>query len=146
MLALFVTGCTGMPRNNVDPNIVTELTPCPSSPNCVSSAEDAGDSHYIDPIAIQGDPDTAWQSLTKILNAEDGFEIVASGERYLRAVATTRILRFKDDVEFLLERDAGRIDVRSASRVGYSDLGKNRERLEDLRKKMIAIGAAVASH
>lgn len=132
-----------MPENIVDPDSVTELDRCPSSPNCVSSAEDTGDSHFIDPISIDGDEDAAWQALQDLLAEDSSFEIVASNERYLRAVATTRILRFKDDVEFLLNREAGAIGMRSASRVGYSDFGKNRSRMEDIRQRMIDAGVAV---
>ncbi|MDT8321219.1 MAG: DUF1499 domain-containing protein [Xanthomonadales bacterium] len=143
IVALLLTGCTGMPENNVDPATVTELARCSSSPNCVSSAN-AGDSHYISPITIQGDPDTAWRILQDILAADDSIEITASEAHYIRAEATTRILRFTDDVEFLLKRDAGRIDMRSASRIGYSDLGKNRKRMEELRQGMIDAGVAGA--
>lgn len=133
-----------MPENNVDPATVTELARCPSSPNCVSSA-DAGDSHYISPITIQGDPDAAWQTLHDILAADDSIEISASEAHYIRAEATTRILRFTDDVEFLLKRKDGQIDIRSASRIGHSDLGKNRKRMEEIRQRMIDAGVAAAS-
>src|SRR6056297_549312 len=117
IVALLLTGCSGMPENNVDPASVTELDRCPSSPNCVSSA-DTGDSHYIAPITIDGDPDAAWQILNNILAGQRGVEITAAGDHYIRAEATTRILRFTDDVEFLLNRDAGQIAMRSASRIG----------------------------
>jgi len=143
LLAQLITGCSGMPENSSDPESVTGLDRCPSSPNCVSSAEDAGDSHYIDPISIDGDPDRAWQALQDLLAEDGSFEIVSANERYLRAVATTRLLRFKDDVEFLLNRESGEIGMRSASRVGYSDLGKNRSRIEDIRQRMIDADVAV---
>lgn len=144
MLALLLTGCTGMPEYTTEPEDVTELAECPASPNCVSSADDADDSHYIAPIAIEGEPDSAWQALKQILAEDGSFEITATADHYIRAVATTAILRFKDDVEFLLKREAGRIEMRSASRVGYSDLGKNRKRMEEIRRRMIEAGAAAA--
>ena len=56
---------------------------------------------------------------------------------YLRAEARTRILRFVDDVEFQVCPDSNQVDMRSGSRVGYSDLGKNRRRLEAIRKFLI---------
>ena len=56
---------------------------------------------------------------------------------YLRAEARTRILRFVDDVEFQVRPDSNQVDMRSGSRVGYSDLGKNRRRLEAIRKFLI---------
>ena len=131
-----------MAQKNVDPATVTELAECPSSPNCVSSAH-ADDSHYIEPISIAGDPDSAWRTLRDLLEAKSNTTITASGDHYIRAEATTTLLRFTDDVEFLLKREAGRIDMRSASRLGYWDLGKNRKRLESIRSEMQESGTAV---
>ena len=131
-----------MPETPIDPDTVTELATCPSSPNCVSTAEGEDDAHSIAPIDIEGDPREAWSTLKSLLEADGSFRITASNDRYLRAVATTRILRFKDDVEFLLDPDQNTIGMRSASRVGYSDLGKNRKRMESIREKMIEAGAA----
>ena len=48
-------------------------------------------------------------------------------------VFISRLMRFRDDVEFLLDREARVFHVRSASRVGYSDLGANAARVERLR-------------
>ncbi len=93
-------------------------------------------SHFIAPLVIGGNVDAAWQTLRDILDADGTISIVASDGHYIRAEAKTRLLRFTDDVEFLLNRDAGAIDMRSASRVGYSDLGKNRSRLEGIRSAM----------
>ena len=52
---------------------------------------------------------------------------------YLRVQFTTQILRFKDDVEFHLVTAGGIVHIRSASRVGYSDFGANRKRVEMIR-------------
>jgi uncharacterized protein (DUF1499 family) len=140
--ALHLAGCSDMPKQNVDHATMTELASCPSSPNCVCSC-DTDESHGIAPITIAGDPDAAWQALKGILEDTSRIEITASGERYIHAVATTRILRFKDDIEFLLDRETGRIEMRSASRVGYSDFGTNRRRMEDLRERMVEAGASI---
>lgn len=140
LLALLLTGCADMPDNSVDPASVTELASCPSSPNCVCSI-DTGDSHYIDPLAVSSKPDAAWQALRDILSADGSISIIASDDDYIRAEAKTRFLRFTDDVEFLLDAEAGVINMRSASRVGYSDLGKNRSRLEGIRSAMREAGA-----
>ena len=61
LLALLLTGCADMADNNVDPATVTELASCPPSPNCVCST-DTGRSHYIDPLAVSGELDAAWQT------------------------------------------------------------------------------------
>ncbi|MEM1080820.1 MAG: DUF1499 domain-containing protein [Pseudomonadota bacterium] len=131
-----------MPKTPVDSADITELATCPSSPNCVSSSSPTDDSHFIEPIQLQDDLDLAWATLLKRLDSDASFTVSESNERYIRAVATTKILRFKDDVEFLLNRDAGTIELRSASRVGYSDMGKNRARMEAIRSALIEAGVA----
>lgn len=140
LLALLLTGCANMSDKNADPATITELTSCPSSPNCVCST-DVGRSHFIEPLTVTGELDAAWETLRGILGADSSISIVASDNHYIRAEAKTRLLRFTDDVEFLLNREAGVIDMRSASRLGYSDLGKNRSRLEGVRSAMRAAGA-----
>lgn len=110
----------------------TRLQPCPSSPNCVCS--DAQDDHAIAPIKLAADPQYTWQRLQDYLSQQRGFTVKQVENDYLKAEARTRLLRFVDDVEFELREDAGIIAVRSASRVGYSDLGANRRRIEKLRR------------
>ena len=61
--------------------------------------------------------------------------IVAAEERYIHAEFTSALFRFVDDVEFLLDSETKTIHVRSASRVGYSDLGVNRRRVEEIRSR-----------
>ena len=114
------------------------LQPCPSSPNCVCS--DATDSHSIEPLAIAGDPQLMWQRLQDYLAQQRGFTIKQVDDHYLRVEAKTRLLRFVDDVEFELRTGDGVIAVRSASRVGYSDLGANRRRIEKIRKALVPDG------
>jgi uncharacterized protein (DUF1499 family) len=118
---------------------MTTLEKCPSTPNCVSSQEVAG-GHRIEPLVINGDAQVAWQTLQNVLAEDSSVTVIASSGSHIRAEAKTRFLRFTDDVDFLLDKDAGIIDMRSASRVGYSDLGKNRSRLEALREKLREAG------
>ena len=108
------------------------LEPCPKTPNCVCS-DDEEPGHAIEPLEIRSDPQSAWRALTAHLGADPAFTIVERRSDYLRAEARTRWLRFVDDVEFHLRPDRNQIAMRSASRVGYSDLGANRRRLEGLR-------------
>lgn len=109
------------------------LAPCPDSPNCVcSQADDAG--HAIAPLPLVGGPAASRARLLEILASEPRVRVVEQQEHYLRAEFTSRLLRFVDDVEFLIgERQ---IDVRSASRLGHSDLGVNRQRIEHLRRRL----------
>ena len=112
--------------------------PCPSSPNCVCS--DATDSHGIEPLVIVGDPQLMWRRLQDYLAQQRGFTIKQVDDHYLRVEAKTRLLRFVDDVEFELRTGDGVIAVRSASWVGYSDLGANRRRIEKIRKALVPDG------
>ena len=114
------------------------LTPCPGSPNCVSS--DMADSQNIAALDIAGDPSEAWQALRAHLEAQPRVTIKISDSSYLRAEFRTRLLRFVDDVEFHLRAEENQIAMRSASRVGYSDLGTNRRRLESVRQALSAAG------
>ena len=116
-----------------------QLAPCPSSPNCVSSlATDEG--HRIAPLAIPGDAATQMASLLAVVGDMPRAEIQVETDNYLWVVFTSRLLRFRDDVEFLLgPGDA--VQVRSASRLGYSDLGVNRQRVETIRARMTAAAA-----
>lgn len=111
------------------------LTPCPSSPNCVSSFA-VDQRHAIAPLTIPGDADAAFGRLEQILRNRADAVISEKREGYLRVELHTTL--FVDDAEFLLDRERHVIQVRSASRVGYSDLGKNRERLEEIRKAVEA--------
>jgi uncharacterized protein (DUF1499 family) len=104
------------------------LRPCPSSPNCVSTeARDAG--HAMPPVAYQGSAAEAQRRARAALLAEPRTRIVDERPGYLRAEARTRILRFVDDVEVVVDSAAHQIRFRSASRVGHSDLGVNRARM-----------------
>jgi len=117
------------------------LAPCPKSPNCVSSqAEDA--QHRIDPIRLSVTPAAAISRLEEVLSKKPRTTVVTKTDRYLHAEVTSRIYRFVDDVEFLVDEQAGVIHCRSASRVGYSDLGVNRARIEQIRTALEAGGPA----
>jgi len=113
------------------------LAPCPSSPNCVSSQAD-DDRHRIEPLAFTGDPDAAFTRLKGVLAARGDTTIIEETPGYLRVELQTTF--FVDDGEFLLDRARQVIQVRSASRVGYSDLGKNRRRMEEIRRAFSPAG------
>jgi uncharacterized protein (DUF1499 family) len=115
------------------------LTPCPSSPNCVSSqASDAG--HRVEPFVLRVPGAESWSAAKRAVAAMPRTRIVDDRPGYLRAEATSLLFRFVDDLELALGEDGRRLDVRSASRVGHSDLGANRKRVEALRKSLRAAG------
>ena len=113
------------------------LKPCPSKPNCVCSREDAPARHRVEPFTVSGDPAEAFGRLKTLLESTPRTGIVTATDDYLHAVCRTR-LGFPDDVECLLSAEEGVIHVRSASRLGYSDWGVNRRRIEVLRRRFQA--------
>jgi uncharacterized protein (DUF1499 family) len=108
------------------------LAPCPKSPNCVSSLA-PDDEHRVDPIRFRGDPAAALARLRAVIEAMPRAVVTRSDADSLHAQFTSWLLRFVDDVDAAVDPDAGVIHVRSASRVGYSDLGVNRKRVEAIR-------------
>ena len=142
-----------MPIGDVMADPSTRIQPCPKSPNCVCSDEPNESTHYIDPIASIGwEPMNAEESSSKengqrllaaiarYLESHDEFKIIEQTDDSLKAEATTPILRFVDDIDMQVR--GARVFVRSASRLGYSDLGKNRRRVEKMRAAMAEAGMA----
>ena len=115
------------------------LARCKASPNCVSSQADPATDpgHYIQPLAANGDVAKTWTSLRKLLAQWPRVAVIVDGEHYLHAEFSTRLMGFVDDVEFLLSGDV--IHVRSASRLGRSDFGVNRARIESVRTRLAAM-------
>lgn len=112
-----------------------QLAPCPSSPNCVSTqAQDEG--HVIAPFRYQKTRAEAKEALRAIIRTLSRTKLVEEEETYLHYEFTSLLLRFVDDVEFLFDDETKTIHFRSASRTGHSDLGVNRRRMEDLRKRI----------
>ena len=110
------------------------LSPCPNSPNCVSS-QSSDPSHFIEPLTYHDSQTQARARLLKIIESMPRTQIVSNIDKYLHVEFTSLIFRFVDDVEFLFEEGKNLIHVRSASRVGYSDLGMNRKRIETIREQ-----------
>jgi uncharacterized protein (DUF1499 family) len=115
---------------------MTSLPPCPSTPNCVSTQ--AGSAvHAIEPISYHGSADGAMERLAAIVGSMARSRIVEQTPRSLRAEFRTRIFRFVDDVMFEIDDATRTIHFRSASRVGHSDLGVNRRRMETIRTRFV---------
>lgn len=109
------------------------LSACPSSPNCVSSMAVDAD-HIAAALTLAAPVDKSWQEAIAVVASMPRSTIVARSPVYLRAEFRSLLLRFVDDLELLLDPRTGRVQVRSASRTGYSDMGVNRRRVEDLQR------------
>jgi uncharacterized protein (DUF1499 family) len=111
------------------------LSPCPETPNCIVS-QNANPQNEIAPIEYHTDLATARETLLKVLTVVPRTEVIEHTDNYIRAQSKSRIFQFIDDLEFYLPNDEPVIHLRSASRVGKSDLGVNRRRSEQIRLAM----------
>lgn len=117
------------------PPAIHQLAPCPDRPNCVSSlAEDP--EHRIEPLPLEGTPEEALARLRRIIEEMPRTSVDEVGDGYLKARFRSRIMRFVDDLALVVDAEAGVVHVRSASRIGYSDWGVNRKRVEEIRARL----------
>ena len=71
---------------------------------------------------------------------QDDWEVTLDTDVFVQAVAITPLMRYRDDVQLLYVPEEGLVHVRSSSRLGYSDMGANRKRVEDLRELLTTLG------
>jgi uncharacterized protein (DUF1499 family) len=110
----------------------SRLSPCPDSPNCVSSLSD-NKKHFIEPFDFRGSREEVRQKLINILKSTRRVRLVKVETDFIHAEFRSFIFRFVDDVAFYFPSEETIIHVRSASRTGYYDFGANRRRVERLR-------------
>jgi|SRR4051812_9920531 uncharacterized protein (DUF1499 family) len=112
----------------------------PSSPNAVSSQAKGG-YHRIAPLTYEGSQAHAMEALKAIITGTPKARIVETKSDYVYAEYASALLGFVDDVEFYFPPETHIIHVRSASRLGHSDLGVNRKRIEAIRARLLQSGA-----
>lgn len=110
------------------------VPPCPKRPNCVCSRDDAPRRNRLAPLAFEGNPEAAFARFREIVVGLPRTTVAEEAPGWFRAVCRTRI-GFADDLEARLCPEEGVIHVRSASRLGWSDMGVNRRRVEELRRR-----------
>ncbi len=129
---LFLVGCAGAPPTNMGLQ-QGQFAACPASPNCVSSFQfDVEDEHHFPIYGLADGHQEFWNSLTKAVAALPRTTILSQQQPYLYAQSHSRVFGFVDDVQVYWDVSNQRLYFYSASRVGYSDLGVNRARLEQL--------------
>jgi uncharacterized protein (DUF1499 family) len=130
IIGLMFFSCAGQRPENLGTQN-DQLTGCPKKPNCVSS-QDKDDSHFLPVFRYQGEKEVAFKKLKEIITSLDGMTLITENDNYLHIECKSAIMGFVDDLEFYFS-NANVIQVRSASRLGYSDFGVNRKRVEKLR-------------
>jgi uncharacterized protein (DUF1499 family) len=109
-----------------------QLSPCPESPNCVQTFDPEDKGHYREPLTMEGeDLEDTRKLILKTVESMPRTEVIVNEGYYIHVTYTTPVFRFIDDVEFLIDDSAGLVHYRSASRVGYSDLGVNSRRMKE---------------
>lgn len=116
-----------------------QLSPCPASPNCVSSLATDG-AHKVEAFMLIQSASDAWPEIKALVLSLPRSTLVEEKPGYLHVEVRSLLLRFVDHLELAAEPESKRVDVRSASVTGYSDLGVNRKRVETLRKLLQEAG------
>ncbi len=124
--SIIISSCAGKA-----PTTIGQFAVCPETPNCVST-KNINTKNYISPIYYKGSLDRAKRFLLLAIKPIKSVSIKKELEQFIHIEVTSKIFGFVDDVEFYLN-EPGTIHFRSASRLGYSDLGVNRERMETIR-------------
>jgi uncharacterized protein (DUF1499 family) len=108
------------------------LAPCPESPNCVSTYETDAQ-HGMEAIPFSGETAVAQEKLINIIQAMPNSTLITNELGYIHAEFRSPTMRFIDDVEFYFDEEAGLIQFRSAARLGYEDMGANRDRMAQIQ-------------
>lgn len=123
---------------NLGVNEHCQLAPLPSAPHAVGSQAAEGDKKAIAPLMVVGDKGSYMARLAAVVADMPGAKVVKQDAAYLYAEFTSSLMGFVDDVEFAMQADGQRVDVRSSSRIGYYDFDANRDRIESIRAAMKA--------
>lgn len=129
LIAICVLGCTSAPQKPANGDALPE---CGIFSNCVNSELSAG-GKTIAPLEAT---EQQWIELKQWIASQEDWTITTDAGDFVQAVVKTPLMRFRDDVQLRFEEDTGVIHVRSSSRLGISDMGTNRRRVETLRSQL----------
>ncbi|MFO7766191.1 MAG: DUF1499 domain-containing protein [Pelovirga sp.] len=138
-LSLCLISCSGTRPTDLGIT-ANKLSPCPASPNCVSSDSNSSRSN-IAAFELKQSAQQSWQAVGAQVESLPRTQIVSINDNYLHAECRSALFGFVDDLELHLRPEQGIIAVRSAARKGYYDFGVNRRRVETLRSALREDGA-----
>lgn len=147
VISVIVAGQLGLLQGNAPTDLGVKhgkLKGLSSTDNSVSSQADLYADHpqrkysSIAPLAVRGDGPATIARIKRIVEEMDGARLITNAPDYLYAQYTTSLMKYVDDVEFWFDPNQNVIQVRSASRLGKSDLGVNRKRIEAVRAALAA--------
>lgn len=143
LIVFILTSCAGKIPTNLGVSTTKStgqskrtLTPCPESPNCITSYIHNSDrGHYMEPIKFSMLTAKAKKKVLTYLENTSNIKIIKKSDSYIYAEVTSTIFRFVDDMELYFPSE-GVMHFRSASRTGYSDLGANKSHIKDIAKEL----------
>ncbi|MBT3505694.1 MAG: DUF1499 domain-containing protein [Piscirickettsiaceae bacterium] len=134
IIILAVGGLALFSKSGNPPGLINEqLISCPNKPNCISSENSHDQTHYIAPISLLPEQQKQAMIAVKTSIIELGGEIQSEQSHYLASTFSSKLFGFVDDVEIRVDTKQSLIHLRSASRIGYSDLGANKKRATELK-------------
>ena len=80
--------------------------------------------------------DQPFKEIKKIIENSPRTEIVELDGDYLHAEVTSKWMKYIDDLEISFVPESSKLQVRSESRVGESDLGVNQKRVNLIKSKL----------
>jgi len=104
------------------------------------SSESKQPKHAVKPFLLAGNVDSAWKKLREVVESLPRTKVTTASKTYIHAECASLLMRFVDDLELYHDTGSPLVQVRSASRLGYSDMGVNRKRVESLRRKLAQRG------
>ena len=132
IIMLFIRGVNS--RKGISPGLIDgKLTQCSKKPNCVCSDVKIDTQHYISPFILPNNSVREKHSLIKNIIKDMGGILILEKENYFSFNFSSALFGFVDDVEIRFDSNDGAIHFRSASRVGTSDFGVNRKRIEEIK-------------
>ena len=108
-----------------------KLAACPDSPNCVST-QATDKEQFIAPLSFEGSTEELRAAIKEAIQTTPRAKLISEESDYIHAECRSLLLRFVDDLELWIDAENKQLHARSASRTGYSDLGVNRKRVEEL--------------
>lgn len=133
--AVLLTACAGQVPSDLGLLNGAELRPCPDKPNCVQTYDPADEGHFMLPLNVKSTEVETQRAISNAIMKTGGKIItekaLAPSGTYIHAEYESDWLKFVDDVEVVIK--GGSIHIRSASRLGYSDMGVNAGRMEKIK-------------
>ena len=133
LMATLLSSCSAVSLDALGVTVEGKLAPCPNRPNCISSQ--ASGEHFLKPFEFENLQET-YQKLVMIVESMERAEIKKQTKDYLYFTSKSRFFGFVDDTEFYFDEVRKLLHFRSASRVGYSDMGVNRKRVQGILHKL----------